>query len=452
MNPEILRAYDIRGRVGTDLDPDTVRRLGAAFGARVLAGGGARVAVGYDVRESSPDLSGWLKQGILGTGVDVRDLGLVPTPLLYYAVHTQDVAGGIQITGSHNPPEYNGMKLMVGKGMLFGPALQELGEEAEAGRFPVGSGRSEPLDLKERYLTHLEREGPLPRALRIVIDAGNGCASELAPELFRRLGAGVECLYCEYDGRFPNHIADPTRPETLTVLRERVVATGSDLGIAFDGDADRLGAVDETGRIVWGDELLAIFARDVLAHEPGASILFEVKCSRGLAEDIAKHGGVPVMTPTGHSRIKTRMAELGSPLAGEMSGHFFFREWFGIDDALFAAVRLCRLLARSGRRLGAIVDDLPRYAATPELRVPCADARKFGIVTGIQERYRRTHVVSDLDGARIEFETGWGLVRASNTEPALVVRAEGRTSEECEAILGELKSTLAELGVPWPRD
>ena len=452
MNPDILRAYDIRGRVGADLDRDTVRRLGAAFGSRVLAGGGARVALGHDVRESSPDLSAWLKEGICGTGVDVWDLGLVPTPLLYYAVHTQDVAGGIQVTGSHNPPEYNGMKLMLGKGMLFGDALRELGSEAEQGEFPVGRGESEPLDLQSRYLDDLEQKGPLKRPLRIVIDAGNGCASLLAPELFRRLGAVVDCLYCEYDGRFPNHIADPTRPETLTVLRERVVATRSDLGIAFDGDADRLGVVDETGRIVWGDQLLAIFAREVLAAQPGAPVLFEVKCSRGLAEEIARLGGVPVMTPTGHSRIKARMAELDAPLAGEMSGHFFFREWFGIDDALYAAARLCRSLAQSDRTLGAIVDLLPRYAATPELRVPCADGRKFGVVTEVQDRYRRTHAVSDLDGARIEFGPGWGLVRASNTEPALVVRAEGRTSAECQAILSELQSTLADLGVSWPHD
>ena len=447
MNPHILRAYDIRGRVNEDLDRDTVRSLGAALGTRVLDAGGTRVALGYDVRESSPRLSDWIAEGILSTGASVLDLGLVPTPLLYYAVHTQGVDGGVQITGSHNPPEYNGLKIMQGGAMLHGSGLQELGRLAESRQFKTGAGRRDALELSERYLADLLRPGVLSRPLRVVIDAGNGCASLLAPELFRRLGATVRPLYCEYDGRFPNHMADPTLPETLTALRGEVVELGADFGIAFDGDADRLGVVDETGRIVWGDQLLALFARELLVAQPGATILFEVKCSRAVAEDVTAHGGVPVMTATGHSLIKQRMSELGAPLAGEMSGHFFFKDWFGIDDAMYAAARLARWLARSGRTLSSAVLELPKYVATPEIRVPCDDARKFDIVSRLRDRYRVGHRVVDVDGARIEFETGWGLVRASNTEPVLVLRTEGRTEAERDGILADLRRALAELGV-----
>ena len=428
-----------------DLDEITLRSLGKALGTRVLASGGRRIALGHDVRESSPRLARWFSDGTLSTGVDVLDLGLVPTPLLYYAVHTQKVDGGVQITGSHNPPEYNGIKIMQGKAMLHGEGLIELGRLAEAGPFKTGGGRHEDRDLSEPYLSELMRPGTLSRPLRVVIDAANGCASVLAPELFRRMGAVVEPLYCEYDGRFPNHIADPTLPETLTALRSRVVELEADLGIAFDGDADRLGVVDDTGRIVWGDQILTLFAREMLATYPGASVLFEVKCSRGVAEDVTAHGGVPVMTATGHSRIKARMAELGAPLAGEMSGHFFFRDWYGIDDATYAASRLVRWLDRTKRPLSQWVDTLPSYAATPEIRVPCPDDRKFEVVGRLRERYRSKYPVVDIDGARIEFETGWGLVRASNTEPVIVLRAEGRTECERDTILADLKHALADL-------
>ena len=447
MNPHILRAYDIRGRVKEDLDEKTLRSLGAALGTRVIQSGGARIALGHDVRESSPRLSRWIAEGVLSTGVDVLDLGLVPTPLLYYAVHTQDVDGGVQVTGSHNPPEYNGMKIMLGKTMLHGGGLTELGRLADQGNFAAGSGRLEERDLSEPYLTELARPGTLSRPLRVVIDAANGCASLLAPEIFRRLGASVEPLYCEYDGRFPNHIGDPTVPETLTALRNLVVELEADLGVAFDGDADRLGVIDDTGRIVWGDQILTLFAREILKRFPGASILFEVKCSRAVAEDVEAQGGVPVMTATGHSRIKARMAELDAPLAGEMSGHFFFRDWFGIDDAIYAAIQLAHGIARSGRPLSSAVDELPKYAATPEIRVQCSDDDKFQIVSRIRERFRAGYRVVDVDGARVDFDNGWGLVRASNTEPVLVLRAEGRTEADRDSILADLMRALAECGL-----
>jgi phosphomannomutase/phosphoglucomutase len=447
MNPHIFREYDIRGIVDRDLDAGTVRDLGRAFGSTIAGDGGGRVAVGMDVRESSPVLADALIEGILSTGVDAVDLGVVPTPLLYYAVHLKDLAGGIQITGSHNPIEYNGFKMMRGKGSLYGPDIQALRVRMETGDFVAGTGSRKAVDLRERYLQAiLDRLAPA-RPLRLVLDAGNGCAGELAPELFRRLGCTVEELYCEPDGTFPNHIPDPTLPETLTMLQERVRASGADAGLAYDGDADRLGAVDGEGRIVWGDQLLALFAREVLRENPGASILFEVKCSQGLVDDIRAHGGEPVMTPTGHSVIKSRMAETGAPLAGEMSGHLFFADrWFGFDDAIYASGRLVELLASGPETLAERVADLPVYYPTPEIRIDCADDAKFEVVRGIQTRFQATHPVVTVDGARITFEGGWGLVRASNTQPVLVLRAEGRTPEIRDRIHQELRQALVALG------
>jgi phosphomannomutase/phosphoglucomutase len=406
-----------------------------------------------DVRESSPALAAALEAGILAAGIDVVRLGVVPTPVLYFAVRDGNLGGGVQVTGSHNPPEFNGFKMMRGSDSLSGPDIQDLRRRIEAGRPAPGGGTARDADVRPRYLQVLLGRIRLPRPLRVVLDAGNGCAWELAPRVFRDLGCEVECLYCEPDGRFPNHIPDPTLPETLTALRERVLAGKADLGLAYDGDADRLGAVDGTGRILWGDQLLALFAREVLREAPGSKVLFEVKCSEGLAEDIRAHGGEPVMTRTGHSLIKKRMKELGSPLAGEMSGHMFFGEWFGFDDALYASARLARIVAASTDTLAAMVDSLPRYEASPEIRVDCPDDRKFQVVDAVLDRYRHRREVIDIDGARILFPEGWGLVRASNTQPVLVVRVEGKTAAARDAILAELGGVLEELGVrsPAPR-
>jgi phosphomannomutase/phosphoglucomutase len=451
VNPHIFREYDVRGLVDRDLEPSVMRGLGAALGSAVAARGGRRIALGRDVRESSPGIAAAFEEGVRGAGVDVVRLGTVPTPLVYWAVNTLDLDGGAQVTGSHNPPEYNGVKLMLGKETLFGPEIQDLRRRIESGDLRRGSGSAEDRDCREDYLRDVARRTPLARPLRVVIDAGNGCAGELAPELFRRLGCEVEGLFLEPDGAFPNHIPDPTLPETLTALRERVLAGGADLGIAYDGDADRVGAVDETGRIAWGDELLALFAREVLARRPGAPVLFEVKCSEALVEDIRAHGGDPVMTRTGHSLIKKKMKELGAPLAGEMSGHLFFADdWYGFDDGIYASARLARLVAAAGEPLSALLARIPRYAASPEIRIPCADDRKFDVVAAVLDRYRATHAVVDVDGARVTFPQGWGLVRASNTQPVLVVRAEGRTPRERDAILEELRGALAERGVAWP--
>jgi len=448
LNPHIFREYDIRGLVDRDLTSDVVRGIGRAFGTLVAEAGGSRVALGMDVRESSPALADTLAEGITGAGVDVIRLGVVPTPLLYYAVHTLELDGGVQVTGSHNPVEYNGFKLMRGMESLSGAAVQEMRRRIETGNLRTGNGRTDSRDLRRAYLEDLVQRLRPARPLHVVLDAGNGCAWELAPALFRELGCRVSPLYCEPDGTFPNHIPDPTLPETLEVLRERVRAEGADLGLAYDGDADRLGAVDETGAVIWGDQLLGLFARQVLARTPGVSVLFEVKCSEALVEDIRARGGVPVMTRTGHSLIKKRMRELQAPLAGEMSGHLFFADdWYGFDDAIYASGRLVQLLAEGKEPLSARVADLPRYYATPEIRVECPDDRKFDVVSAVLDRYRATHDVVAVDGARVVFDAGWGLVRASNTQPVLVVRAEGRTPEARDAIHAELTATLESLGV-----
>ncbi len=448
MNPHIFREYDIRGVVNQDLDPETVTAIGRAFGTLIAESGGRKVAVGLDVRETSPPLGDSLIGGIVSAGIDVVRLGTVPTPTLYYAVHTLDLDGGVQITGSHNPVEYNGFKMMKGKASMAGSEIQDLRKRIESGSLASGHGSVHDHDIRPDYMGDLVARLSLSRPLSVVVDAGNGCAWEMAPALLRKLGCAVECLYCDPDGTFPNHIPDPTLPETLTVLRERVVAGGADLGVAFDGDADRLGALDETGRVIWGDQLLALFSRELLARRPGEKILFEVKCSQGLVEDIEAHGGKPVMTRTGHSLIKKRMAELGAPLAGEMSGHIFFAdEWYGFDDAIYAAGRLVRLLAATDRPLSELVNDLPQYHATPEIRVKCADDRKFDVVASVLDRYRKTHEVIDVDGARVVFQDGWGLIRASNTQPVLVMRAEGKTPEARDRIHRELQEVLADLGV-----
>jgi phosphomannomutase/phosphoglucomutase len=448
MNPHIFREYDIRGLVVEDLDPETVRDIGRAYGSALAADGAKQVAVGMDVRESSSVLARALTDGITSTGLDVVLLGTVPTPAVYFAVHHDGLDGAVQVTGSHNPTEYNGFKMMRGKDSFFGEDIQGLRRRIETGSYTEGRGRVTEREIRDEYLDAMVERLPLPRPLHVVLDAGNGCAWELAPKLFRRLGCRVETLFCEPDGTFPNHIPDPTLPETLETLRARVLETGADLGLAYDGDADRLGALDEQGTVVWGDQLLALFARQVLERSPGAPILFEVKCSRALVEDIEAHGGKPVMTRTGHSIIKTAMKKSGSPLAGEMSGHMFFADdWYGFDDALYASGRLVQLVAGADRPLSELVADLPRYYATPEIRVTCADERKFDVVEAVRARYRRTHPVVEVDGARVEFPDGWGLVRASNTQPVLVLRAEGTSPEARDAIERELRDGLRELGV-----
>jgi phosphomannomutase/phosphoglucomutase len=452
----IFREYDIRGLHATELTDEVATSVGQAFATLIREGrsGGAagtpRVALGRDVRPSSERLAAAIERGIRAAGVDVEHVGVVPTPALYYAVVGRDLDGGLQVTGSHNPPEFNGFKMTRRKLPLFGAEIQEMRERIARGALAAAAapGGASDRPILDDYRAMLVERCTTPRGLRVVLDCGNGCAGTVVPGTFERMGHTVTPLFAELDGRFPNHLPDPTVPALLEALIAEVKRTGADLGIGFDGDADRIGAVDGRGRIVFGDQLLALFARDVLTRVPGAEILFDVKCSQGLIEDIEAHGGRPAMWKTGHSLIKSRMHETGAPLAGEMSGHMFFQEgFFGFDDALFAAGRLLRFVAASGRSFAELVDSIPRYHATPETRLACPEDRKFAVVEELKREFARRYRVIDIDGARVEFGDGWGLVRASNTQPALVVRFEARTPERLEEIREIFMEPLRRLGV-----
>lgn len=437
MNPQIFREYDIRGIAETDLSDGVVEAIGRGFAAYLAERGRRRIAVGRDVRLSSPRIQEALVRGLLDGGIAVVEIGVVPTPALYFAIHHRSLDGGAMVTGSHNPIEYNGLKLSEGTASLHGPELQEIRRLAERRDPPGRRGERTQSPILEEYANALAERLRPARGLRVVVDAGNGTGGLVAPALYRRLGHTVEELFCEPDGRFPNHMPDPTVAASLSRLQERVRDSGADLGIAFDGDADRVGAVDDRGRILYGDQLLALYARDLLGRHPGATILTEVKSSRALVEDIEAHGGVPLMWKTGHSLIKKKMRETGALLAGEMSGHIFFAEgYYGYDDALFAGGRLLSVVAGQAAPLSALVDSLPRYVATPEMRVDCPDDRKFAIVDEVKSSFQGTGRVIDVDGVRVDFGDGWGLVRASNTQPVLVLRFEARTPERLEAIKG----------------
>jgi phosphomannomutase/phosphoglucomutase len=444
----IFREYDIRGLHETELTDSVAEAVGRSFGTLVRSENGKTVALGRDVRPSSERLAAAVERALVASGIRVHRVGLVPTPALYYAVVDQETDAGLQVTGSHNPPEFNGFKMTLRGRPVFGADIQAMRERIERADFVTGAGSAREAPILDRYRAMLVERVSSPRGLRVVMDCGNGCGGTVVPETFERMGHTVTPLYAELDGRFPNHLPDPTVPALLQDLIAEVKRSGADLGIGFDGDADRIGAVDGQGRIVYGDQLLALFARDVLTRVPGAEIIFDVKCSQGLIEDIQAHGGRPSMWKTGHSLIKSRLLETKAPLAGEMSGHMFFREgFFGFDDALFAAGRLLRYVAATGTSLGALVDTIPRYHATPETRLACPDDRKFAVVEEMKRHFAGGHRVIEIDGARVEFGDGWGLVRASNTQPALVVRFEARSKERLEEIRETFLSALRGLGV-----
>ena len=447
----IFRQYDIRGIVGDDLTAEAALGVGRAYAAHLRASGrtGA-VAVGRDNRPSGAMLRDALVEGLTSSGVDVVDVGVVPTPLLYWSLHHVGVDGGIQITGSHNPPEYNGFKLCLGKESLHGSGIQALYRRIVDADFVQGTGRVRHEAVIDRYVDDVvARTGTLSRRLKVVFDAGNGAGALVAEPLFSRLGLDATYLFCESDGTFPNHHPDPTVVENLHDLIAEVRRQGADLGIAFDGDADRIGVVDARGEIVWGDHILILYARDVLARRgQGQSVIFDVKCSQALPHAISAAGGVPVMWKTGHSLIKDKMKETHAPVAGEMSGHMFFSEGFyGHDDALYGAARLLRIVADSDRSVEALLSDVPHFVATPEIRVDCPDERKFEIVSRAAAYFKTTHDVIDVDGARVLFGDGWGLVRASNTQPILVTRYEARTPERLGAIRAEMEAWLRTQGV-----
>ena len=449
--PGIFRQYDIRGVVGSDLTEEAARSLGRAYAALLRERGvSGEVAVGRDNRPSGKALHDALVQGLTDAGTNVVDIGVVPTPLLYWSLHHLGVAGGIQITGSHNPPEYNGFKLCLGTESLHGHDIQHLLELIRSNAAPSGEAGVRSVQVIDRYVADvIGRIGSLSRPMRVVYDCGNGAGALVAPQLMRGIGAQGTGLFCESDGTFPNHHPDPTVPANLEDLIAAVKREGAELGVAFDGDADRIGLVDGDGRIIWGDHILILYARDVLERTgKDQPIIFDVKCSQALPHEITKAGGTPVMWKTGHSLIKDKMKELHAPLAGEMSGHMFFGDGFyGHDDALYGAARLLRIVADSGRTVRELLADVPAFVSTPEIRVDCADDRKFDVVARAVDHFRRSHDVSDVDGVRVLFGDGWGLIRASNTQPILVLRFEARSAERLDEIRAELEGWLRGQGV-----
>jgi phosphomannomutase/phosphoglucomutase len=445
MNPTIFREYDIRGVAGSDFDADFAHDLGRAVGTLARAGGKRVVAVGRDCRLTSDAYAAALADGIVTTGLEVIDIGVCPTPLMYFALFHYDLDGGVQVTGSHNPAEFNGFKVCLGKATIYGEQIQELRRLIESGAFATGAGRRSSRAIIAPYQEHLAAQfGRLPRPLRVAVDAGNSVAGPVAPSIFERMGCVVERLHCEMDGRFPNHHPDPTVVENLRDLIAAMATGRYDVGIAFDGDADRLGAVDRSGRVVWGDEMLVLFARDVLAAHPGAVIVSEVKCSQRLYDDIAARGGRGIMWKAGHSLLKAKMKDTGALLGGEMSGHLFFADrYFGYDDAIYAACRLLEILAREGRSLDALLADLPPAVVTPEIRVDCPDDKKFLVADRAREYFRARYEIIDVDGVRVRFPDGWGLIRASNTQPILVLRVEARTAEQLAAYRRIIEDAVA---------
>jgi phosphomannomutase/phosphoglucomutase len=447
----IFRQYDVRGIVGRDLTPEVATALGLAYAAFLDKRGikGA-VAVGRDNRPSGQALRDALLDGLTGAGRHVIDIGVVPTPLLYWSLHHVGVVGGIQITGSHNPPEYNGFKLSVGPASLHGEEIQELFRltSADTHARPRGSVREEAVI--DRYIDDIVgRVGKLKRTVKVVYDCGNGVGALVAPQLFKRLGVTGRGLFCESDGTFPNHHPDPTVPENLEDLIKAVRKDKAEIGIAFDGDADRIGVVDDSGRIVWGDRILILYAQDVLARTgKGQPIIFDVKCSQALPDAITRAGGRPIMWKTGHSLIKDKMKELKAPVAGEMSGHMFFAEGFyGHDDALYGAARLLRIAADNGKTVRQLLADVPDFISTPEIRIEVPEEKKFDIVERAVKHFKGLHDVIDVDGVRVLYGDGWGLIRASNTQPVLVARYEALTPQRLSEIRGEMEGWLQSQGV-----
>jgi len=441
-DPTILREYDIRGIVGETLHAADAWAIGRSYGTLLAESGGTSVAVGYDGRLSSPELEAALVEGLKQTGLDVVRIGRGPTPMLYYAAVTQGVDGGVQVTGSHNPPSHNGFKMMVGKKSFFGKDIQRIGQVAAEGAWKTASGTVRDLSVFDEYVARLARDYDGEKPLKVVWDAGNGATGEALVALVKQLPGTHILLNEEIDGNFPAHHPDPTEPHNLIQLQDKVAETKADLGIAFDGDGDRIGIVDGQGRILWGDQLLVIMGRDVLRSFPGGTIIADVKASQVLFDQIAAMGGTPLMWKTGHSLIKAKMAELGSPLAGEMSGHIFFNDkWYGFDDALYAGVRMLGIIGRSSETIDQMRDALPQVINTPELRFPCSETRKFAVINEVKARLEAAGAeVSAVDGVRVNTPDGWWLLRASNTQDVLVARAEAKTDEG----LARLKQTLAD--------
>ncbi|MFN2377860.1 MAG: phosphomannomutase/phosphoglucomutase [Candidatus Binatia bacterium] len=466
LNPQIFREYDIRGVPGVDYDEEFSARFGQALGTALLDRGISRAAVGRDCRLSSPAQAAALRAGLLSTGIDVIDVGMCATPLLYFAVHHLGLEAGVEVTGSHNPPDHNGFKIVIGKATIYGDDIRDLAVRIEKGEFRSGEGNASTYAIVPAYQGFMaEHFGHDAKGLKVVVDSGNGTGGPAA-RVYRNMGCEVTELYSEPDGTFPNHHPDPTLPENLADLIAKVKETGADLGIAFDGDSDRIGIVDGKGRVIWGDEMLVLFAREILSRHPGTAVVSEVKCSQRLYADIEAKGGRAIMWKAGHSLLKAKMRETGALLGGEMSGHIFFADrYFGFDDGIYAGARMIEILARSGRSLADLLGDLPRTVYTPEIRIPCPDEQKFRVAAAAQARFRELgHDLVDVDGVRVIFDHGWGLIRASNTQPILVLRFEATddvslaryrrlVEGELESLRRKVESDIAqEAGQPTGRE
>lgn len=444
MNEGIFREYDIRGVVKTDLTNEVAYNLGRAYGTWMGKRGHKLIVVGHDVRLTSPHLAKLFVDGVLTTGLNVYLVGEVMTPVLYYAIHHYKADGGVMITGSHNPIEYNGFKMCEGLAPIYGPDIQALKQVIQENAYVrTNSGHATDKSIYPFYMEMMRKKFSFARKLKIVVDAGNGTAGPIAPDLWSSLGLEVVPLYCDPDGHFPNHLPDPTVPKYMQDLRQLVLAEKADLGIGYDGDADRVGIVDDRGRLIYADALMAILCRDVLTKHPGSTIIFDVKCSQMLPEEIEKLGGVYLMYKTGHSLLKAKMKEVHAPFAGEMSGHLFFAdEFFGYDDGLYASGRILRILANSHGAFSALVDQLPAFVSTPEIRVDCPDKEKFSVIEEMVKTFSASYETITIDGARVLFGDGWGLIRASNTQPVLVLRFEAKTRERLMEIVSIFRKEM----------
>ena len=452
-HPSILREYDIRGIVGDTLNPPDAAALGRAFGSVVRRGGGKTIAVGYDGRLSSPEMAKHVIEGLRSTGLKVISVGLGPTPMLYYAAKELHTDAGLMVTGSHNPADYNGFKMLLAKGPVYGEAILDLGRLATEGKHEQGEGDYEEIDLQDRYVARLLKDYSGPKDLHVAWDAGNGATGEILRRLVKQLPGKHEVIFDQIDGNFPNHHPDPTVAANLKHLQQLVAEKKCDLGIGFDGDGDRIGAVDANGRVIYGDQLLSLYAAEVLKTHPGATIISEVKASQVFFDQVEKHGGKPLMWKTGHSLIKAKMAETGSPLAGEMSGHIFFGDkWYGFDDALYCAIRLLSLVSQSGRTLADLIDELPVAYNTPETRFEVDESRKFAVIDEVKARLagQAGITVNDIDGVRVNTLDGWWLLRASNTQNVLVARAEAGDKVKLETLKNSIKEQLVQSGIAVP--
>jgi phosphomannomutase / phosphoglucomutase len=451
LKPTIFREYDIRGVADTELLSSDVVDLGRGLGTFLQRNSGRSINLGRDCRLSSPRLRDALLEGLVDSGCEVTDIGVVPTPLLYFSAVHLESDGAVMITGSHNPSEFNGFKTVCGSGTLHGETIQEVRRIIESHDFLHGDGSHSEMDVIPAYLDEISPQFTFSRRVKVALDAGNGTAGPVVHRLFQRLNCEVTELFFPMDGHFPNHHPDPTVPANLKHLRDAVHTQHAELGIAFDGDSDRIGAVDENGTVIYGDMLLLIFGREILTRKPGATFIGEVKCSQLLYDELARLGGNPIMYKTGHSLIKAKMKEEHAELAGEMSGHMFFADrYFGYDDAIYAACRLIEIVARSGQPLSAQFTGFPQLVSTPEIRVDCPDEAKFRVVERVAGDFKKTHKVIDIDGVRVLFEHGWGLLRASNTQPVLVMRFEAENEAwlkkyrlEVETVLNEAKAAVA---------